>query len=66
VRQDAKEITMAGGSKPKPGSKRKSTFQDGTSSGGGVNTKAHAGPKRKSKTMPTGTRGRQTQRRTQP
>ena len=57
---------MAGGSKPKPGSKRAVTFQAGAKKGGGVNTKKHAGPGRASKTVPKGTRGAQTQKRSQP
>jgi hypothetical protein len=57
---------MAGGSKPKPGSKRRANYQDGAKKGGGVNAKKHAGPGRTSKTAPTGMRGAQTQRRTQP
>ena len=54
---------MTGGSKPKPGSKRAGTFQRGAKTGGGINTKRHAGPGRASKTEPQGTHGRQLQRR---
>ena len=57
---------VAGGSKPKAGSKRKATFQAGGKGGGGVSAKKHAGPGRKSKTVPKGTRGAQTQKRSQP
>jgi hypothetical protein len=59
------EAIMAGGSKPKPGSKRKATFQGGAKTSG-TTAKKHAGPGRKSKTAPQGTRGKQTQRRKQP
>jgi hypothetical protein len=48
---------MAGGSKPKAGSKRKATFQGGTKSGGSA-AKKHAGPRRKSKTTSQRKRGK--------
>ncbi len=57
---------MAGGTKPAPGSKRKVTSQDGARKGGGMNTKHHAVPGRKSKPKPKGTKGAQLQRRAQP
>ncbi len=57
---------MAGGSKPKPGSKRPDRSQDGARTGGGINTQRHAGPGRASKPPPTGTKGAQLQRRGQP
>jgi hypothetical protein len=57
---------MAGGSKPKAGSKQRDTSQDGAHKGGGMNAQKHAGPGRPSKTPPKGTKGSQLQRRTQP
>ena len=57
---------MAGGSKPKRGSKRPATLQDGARKGGGVKTQRHAGPGRASKTPPSGTKGAQLQKRQQP
>jgi hypothetical protein len=46
---------MAGASKPKPGSKvRRVSAQDGAAKGGGINTRKHAGPRRKSKTRASG------------
>ena len=57
---------MAGGTKPTQGSKRVANAQDGKRKSGGINTPKHAGPGRKSKTPPTGTRGAQLQRRQQP
>jgi hypothetical protein len=59
---------MAGGSKPRPGSKASATSQDGARKGGGINTAKHAGParKNKSKTRPTGARGAQLQKRQRP
>jgi hypothetical protein len=48
---------MAGGSKPKAGSKRKATFQGGAKTSG-TQAKKHAGPGRKSKTMPSRKRGK--------
>jgi hypothetical protein len=51
------EAIMAGGSKPKAGSKRKATFQGGAKTGG-TRAKKHAGPGRKSKTKSKQTRGR--------
>jgi hypothetical protein len=57
------EMRVAGGSKPKPGSKRAATFQDGAKKSGGLHARKHAGPGRASKTEPKGTRGKQTQRR---
>jgi hypothetical protein len=57
---------MAGGTKPKHGSKRENNAQDGAHKGGGVNAQKHAGPTRASKTRPQGTKGRQLQRRLQP
>jgi hypothetical protein len=58
---------MAGASKPKRGSKvRAVRAQDGARKGGGINTRKHAGPVRKSKTPPSGTKGAQLQRRIEP
>ena len=57
---------MPSGSKPLPKGKIKVTFQDGAHKGGGINTKRHAGPKRPSKTSPSGTKGAQLQKRMQP
>jgi hypothetical protein len=57
---------MPGGTKPMPRSKVKDTSQDGAHKGGGVNTTRHAGAKRASKTQPTGTKGRQLQKRMRP
>jgi hypothetical protein len=57
---------MAGGTKPKPGTRRPERFQDGAKKGGGVNVTRHAGPGRSSKTKPTGTKGAQLQKRTRP
>jgi hypothetical protein len=56
---------MAGATKPRPGSKRKSTWQDGTKKGGSK-TERHAGPGRASKPAAQGTKGSQLQRRIQP
>jgi hypothetical protein len=57
---------MAGGSKPKPGSKRAAVAQDGARKGGGINARKHAGPGRASKTRPSGVKGAQLQKRMQP
>ena len=58
---------MAGGSKPKPGSKqRRPNFQDGARKGGGIKAQKHAGPGRISKRRPQGTKGAQLERRGQP
>ena len=57
---------MAGGTKPKPGTKRADSAQDGAHKGGGINTQKHAGPGRTSKTRPQGVKGSQLQRRQQP
>jgi hypothetical protein len=57
---------MAGGSKPKPGSKVPVRSQDGARKGGGIGTPRHAGPGRASKPRPVGTKGAQLQRRTRP
>lgn len=57
---------MKWGTKPKPGSKKPDSAQDGARKGGGANTPKHAGPIRASKTPPSGTKGRQLQRRQQP
>jgi hypothetical protein len=58
---------MPGGTKPKPGTRRAEKFQDGAKKGGGAaGTVKHAGPGRPSKTRPTGTKGRQLQKRAQP
>jgi hypothetical protein len=55
---------MAGGTKPRPESKRKSTWQDGAHTGGSK-TERHAGPGRASKPRPQGTKGSQLPRRMQ-
>ena len=57
---------MKGGSKPRPGTKSAEKFQDGAKKSGGVNTTRHAGPKRASKTPPTGTKGAQLEGRNHP
>lgn len=57
---------MTGGTKPLPGTKRSENFKDGLKKSGGVNTQKHAGPGRKSKTKPSGTKGSQLQKRLQP
>jgi hypothetical protein len=57
---------MAGGTKPKPGTRRPERFQDGGKKGGGMNVQRHAGPGRASKTKPRGVKGSQLQKRAQP
>jgi hypothetical protein len=57
---------MAGGSKPRVGTRKAEKFKDGLKKSGGVKTQRHAGPGRASKTPPTGTRGSQLQKRLQP
>jgi hypothetical protein len=57
---------MRGSSKPKPGSKKPDTSQDGARKGGGLKAQKHAGPGRTSKTRPSGVKGAQLQKRTQP
>jgi hypothetical protein len=57
---------MAGGTKPRVGTRKAEKFKDGLSKSGGVKTQRHAGPGRASKTRPTGVKGRQLQKRAQP
>jgi hypothetical protein len=57
---------MAGGTKPRIGTRRAATFKDGLKKAGGLQTQRHAGPGRRSKTRPTGTKGSQLQKRAQP
>jgi hypothetical protein len=57
---------MAGGTKPRPGTRSPEKFQDGAKKSGGIGTARHAGPGRPSKPRPRGTKGAQLQRRTQP
>jgi hypothetical protein len=57
---------MAGGTKPRPGTRRAEKFQDGAKKGGGIKTQVHAGPERASKPRPKGVKGSQLQRRAQP
>ena len=57
---------MAGGTKPRVGTKRAEQFKDGLKKGGGIKTQKHAGPGRASKTRPTGVKGSQLQKRGQP
>jgi hypothetical protein len=57
---------MAGGTKPRIGTRRAEKFKDGLKKAGGLNTQRHAGPGRVSKPRPTGTKGRQLQKRAQP
>ena len=60
------EDTMAGGTKPRPGTPRAEKFKDGLKKAGGINTPQHAGPGRNSKTRPSGVKGAQLQKRAQP
>ena len=57
---------MAGGTKPRIGTKRAEKFKDGLSKAGGINTQRHAGPGRASKTRSTGVKGAQLQKRARP
>ena len=57
---------MTGGTKPIAGTKRAEKFKDGLRKGGGIKTQRHAGPRRASKTRPTGVKGKQLQKRGQP
>jgi hypothetical protein len=57
---------MAGGTKPRPGSRRPQKFQDGAKKSGSIRTTRHAGPGRASKLRPRDTKGAQLQRRAQP
>jgi hypothetical protein len=57
---------MAGGTKPRVGTRKAERFKDGLSKSGGMNSERHAGPGRASKTKPTGVKGRQLQKRKQP
>jgi hypothetical protein len=57
---------MAGGTKPRPGTRRSEKFQDGARKGGGVGATKRAGPGRASKPRPRGIKGAQLQRRAQP
>ena len=57
---------MAGGTKPRIGTRRAETFKDGLQKSGSLKTVRHAGPGRASKTRPTGQKGAQLQKRAQP
>jgi len=57
---------MKGGTKPRRSTKSAEKFQDGAKKSAGVNTTHHAGPKRASKSAPTGTKGAQLQARNHP
>ena len=57
---------MKGGTKPRRSTKSAEKFQDGAKKSGGVNTMRHAGPKRKSKKPPTGTKDAQLEGRNHP
>jgi len=57
---------MAGGTKPGAGKRPGEKFKDGLRKGGGLKMQRHAGPGRASKTRPTGVKGAQLQKRTQP
>jgi hypothetical protein len=57
---------MAGGTKPRIGTRRAEKFKDGLKKAGGLKTRRHAGPGRVSKTRPTGMKGGQLQKRLQP
>jgi hypothetical protein len=59
-------VARSGGTKPGTGKRRAERYQDGMRKGGGVNTQRHAGPGRRSKTPPTGVRGRQLEKRLKP
>jgi hypothetical protein len=56
-------MSMAGGDKPKRGSKKTARFQGGAKSGGGSNAVGQAGPGRASKTPAKGARGSRSTRR---
>jgi len=58
--------SMKRGTKPRPGTRRAEKYQDGAKKSGGANTTRHAGPKRTSKTEPTGTKGAQLEKRLHP
>jgi hypothetical protein len=62
--KDHDAASVRGSSKPSRGSKRPDTSQDGAHKGGGINALRHGGPKRPSKTPPTGVKGSQLQKRT--
>ena len=57
---------MAGGTKPRIATKRAEKFKDGLKKAGGLKTQRHAGPGRARKTRPSGLRGAQMQKRSQP
>ena len=57
---------MAGGTKPRIGTRRAERLKDGLKKAGGLKTQRHAGPGRASRTRPTGTKGSQLQKRAQP
>ena len=60
------EIIMKGGTKPRTYTKQAEKFQDGAKKSGGMKTTRHAGPKRASKTAPSGTKGLQLEKRSHP
>jgi hypothetical protein len=57
---------MAGGTKPRVGTRKAEKYKDGLKKSGGVKTQRHAGPGRASKPRPKGTKGAQFQKRAQP
>jgi hypothetical protein len=57
---------MAGGTKPRVGTRKAERFKDGLKKSGGIKAQRHAGPGRASKTRPTGVKGAQLQKRVQP
>lgn len=57
---------MAGGSKPRVGTRKAEKFKDGLKKSGGVKSQRHAGPGRSSKTRSTGVKGGHLQKRAQP
>jgi hypothetical protein len=61
-----REKAMAGGTKPRIGTRRAERFKDGLKKAGGLTTQHHAGPTRASKTRSTGIKGSQLQKRAQP
>jgi hypothetical protein len=57
---------MAGGSKPRPGTRAGEKFKDGAKKSGGIKTPVHGGPSRASRPPPKGVKESQLQRRARP
>jgi hypothetical protein len=66
AKRTRKNLSVKRGTKLRPGTRRAEKYQDGAKKSGGANTTPHAGPKRASKTAPTGTNGAQFEKRLHP